>query len=85
MATLQELYKAAGYEVVEVSGVRLDHVRVLLEFLALCQNENKEVFQKILAWTAPALKTYAKKLRENANSPLYQGIADLLMEISHEW
>jgi len=79
MLLLVQYYRQVGLEIKEHSGVRPDHVGVVLEYLALCIEKQGLVEKAAWDLVRPALHNFAKALAEAAEHPLYRRVAEELL------
>jgi TorA maturation chaperone TorD len=81
MSKLLGMYLEGGFKFEKSTGVRPDHVGVVLEFLALLESEKKIPPDELQALIADPLKQFAEALRKATEHPLYRKVADELTEM----
>lgn len=81
MSKLLGMYLEEGFKFEQSTGVRPDHVGVVLEFLALLESEEKNQPDGLQALIADPIKQFAEALRKATEHPLYRKVADVLSDI----
>ncbi len=82
MSKLLAIFLAGGFKFEQNSGVRPDHVGVVLEFLALMKTEEKNPGDELRALIADPLKQFSEALSKATEHPLYLKVADELANVA---
>ncbi|MCK4932048.1 MAG: molecular chaperone TorD family protein [Candidatus Aminicenantes bacterium] len=81
MSKLLAIYLEEGFKFEQSTGVRPDHVGVVLEFLALLESEKKNPPDELQVLIAVSLKQFAEALGKATEHPLYRKVADVLVDM----
>jgi TorA maturation chaperone TorD len=78
MSKLLGMYLEEGFKFEQSTGVRPDHVGVVLEFLALLESEKKNPPDGLQMLIADPIKQFAEALGKATEHPLYRKVAETL-------
>jgi TorA maturation chaperone TorD len=81
MSKLLGMYLEGGFKFEQSTGVRPDHVGVVLEFLALLESEKKNPPVGLQALIADPIKQFAEALGKATEHPLYRKVAKELVDM----
>jgi TorA maturation chaperone TorD len=78
MSKLQMMYKEGGFKFEQSTGVRSDHIGVVLEFLALLESEERKPTDELQALIAAPFRQFASALGKATKHPLYKKVSEEL-------